>query len=125
MKAWIVGLLLTASSVVLAQEFERGPHNGFVATAGEYKIEALGCDEYLEVYLFDRWMSPLLNYGVSGEVQYLKPDGSGTAEKLVLYGNDGFTAKFPEYYFSSFKIVIAIKGVYVTARFKNECVVAN
>lgn len=107
-----------------AQQDARGPHNGFVASAGDYRIEALGCDEYLELYLYDKWMSPILNYGVSGEVHFERPDGSGTREKLVLYGNDGYTAKFPEYYFTTFRVTLSVKGIYISARFRNVCVAA-
>jgi hypothetical protein len=125
MRTIFVSLLCFAASLGLSQPQERGPHNGFVSTAGEYKMEALGCDEYLEVYLYDKWMSPLLNYGIAGEVQFLRKDGSGTSEKLVLYGNDGFTAKFPEYDFTTFKVTLAVKGVYISARFRNECVAST
>jgi hypothetical protein len=125
MKIFIVSLALLSTVWLNAQETKRGPHNGAVAAAGEYFVETSGCDEYLEVYIFDKYMEPMLNYGISGEVKYLKGDNAGTSVPLVLYGNDGFTAKFPDYNFSIYKVTLNIKGVPCTAKFNNSCSIPN
>lgn len=107
------------------QETKRGPHGGTLVPAGEYQVESLGCDEYLEIYIFDKYSDPLLNYGTSGEVKFFKGDNAATGVPLVLYGNDGFTAKFPDYTFSTYKVTLNIKGVTVTAKFNNSCSMPN
>jgi len=117
--AFLVACLLTQAQT------ERGPHNGVVASAGDYKVEVLGCNEYLEVYLYDKFMGPLLNYGITGDVKFFKEENVGTGSKLVNYGNDGFTAKFPDYPFAFFKVTFKIQSVTYSATFKNECLIAN
>lgn len=125
MKKAVLSIVLAVLAITaVSQELIRGPHGGSVAIIGEYRLEALGCDEYLEIYLYDKYMSPMLNYGSGGDVQFFKSDNVSTSEKLVLYGTDGFTAHFPEYYFQQFKVNIKVNGVIYTARFKNECVVS-
>jgi hypothetical protein len=125
MKTVLVTLALLGAFWMNGQETKRGPHNGAVAAAGDYFIETTGCDEYLEVYLFDKFMEPMLNYGISGEVKYFKNDNSGTSVPLVLYGNDGFTARFPEYNFSTYKVTLNVKGVSYSGKFNNSCSIPN
>lgn len=125
MKKLFVILFFLSTDFIEAQDTLHGPHKGVIAVAGDYRIEAMGCNEYLEVYLYDKFMEPMLNYGMSGDVKYYKQTDVGTSEKLVYYANDGFTAKFPEYNFSYFKVTIFIKGAPFSAKFKNECLIPN
>jgi len=125
MKRIFITLTLLFGIGVAAQTGKRGPHNGPVAVAGDYRIETIGCDEYLEIYLYDKFMGPLLNYGITGDVKFFKNDNAGIGAPIVLYGNDGFTAKFPEYYFSYYKVTVNIKDLTISARFNNECTIPN
>lgn len=125
MKKLFVLLFVFVTSVSWAQDTLRGPHNGSIQPAGDFRIEAMGCNEYLEIYIYDKYMEPMLNYGITGDVKYYKQNDVATTEKLVNYANDGFTAKFPDYYFTSFKVTLQIKGVPVSAKFKNECLIPN
>lgn len=118
-------LSLCGFSLSAQKDSLRGPHNGAVAIIGEYRLEATGCDEYLEVYVYDKYMEPMLNFGISGEVLFFKNDNASTGSKLVMYGNDGFTAKFPEYYFPYYKVSVKIQSVTYTAKFRNECLIPN
>lgn len=124
MRTIFLTIVFLVSTLAYAQG-KRGPHNGLVMPAGEYNIETIGCDEYLEIYLFDKYMEPMLNYGTSGEVKFFKVDNSGTSVPLVLYGTDGFTAKFPEYNFSTYKVTLVIKGTPYSAKFSNQCIMSN
>jgi len=125
MKNLLLIISLLCFGELSAQDSLRGPHGGFVVVAGTFRIEAIGCNEYLEIYVFDKYMDPLLNFGMSGEVVFYKEDKTSTSEKLVYYSNDGFTAKFPEYYFPYFKVIVHIKSVPYSVLFRNECLVRN
>ena len=121
MKKIFAMLLLLCAFGLKAQDTLQGPHRGVIVTTGMIKIESTGCNEYLEVYLFDQYRQPLLNYGIAGDVKYYRKDGTSTSEKLVYYGTDGFTAKFPNYGFSYYMVIVAINGVTYSARFNNQC----
>lgn len=125
MKNLLFSLFFWGPMFIYSQDGTRGPHKGALASTGDYKIEALGCSEYLEIYVYDKFMEPMLNFGIVGDVVYYKGKEAGTTAKLVNYGNDEFTAKYPEYYFTDFKITIKIKDVTYSARFKNECIIPN
>jgi hypothetical protein len=121
-KIFITLLLLCAFNLsVNAQDTLQGPHRGVLVTTGAVQIESTGCNGYLEVYLYDQNKDALLNYGIAGDVKYYRADGSGSSEKLVYYGTDGFTAKFPNYGFSYYVVIVVMKGTTYSARFNNQC----
>ncbi len=104
-----------------AQNILKGPHGGLIQPVKGYYIEAMGCDEYLEIYLFNNDMMPLLNYGTTGNVRFYKDASTSEASALVYYSNDGFTAKFPNYYFPYFDVTLELPDKKLLLRFKNEC----
>ncbi len=125
MKKILIILFFLIASLIQAQDTLRGPHKGVVAIAGDYRIESMGCNEYLEIYLYDKFMEPMLNSQMMGDVKYYKQNEVSTTAKLTAYANDGFTAKFPEYSFTEYKVTIVVQGVPYSAKFKNTCKIPN
>ncbi len=116
-----LSLLVVLSSTMQAQEILKGPHGGAMQHVKDHYIEAMGCDEYLEIYLFNQEMMPMLNYGKTGNVRFYKDAKTYSGSPLAYYSNDGFTAKFPDYYFLYFDVTLEFPGKKLLGRFKNEC----
>src|ERR1700758_3099831 len=72
-----------------------GPHGGMMKSIGDYKMEVLGCDDYLEVYLYDRDTNAVNNSKIVGNVEFYYNESAALVSSLVKYGIDGFTAKIP------------------------------
>nr|AIA16713.1 hypothetical protein [uncultured bacterium] len=94
MKKILFFLLLTLQLGVFAQvDTLRGPHGGRIHSYMDYRIEMVGCNDYLEIYLYNKVMDPLNNYGVLGDVKFYYPNEVYSSSPLVPYGADGFTAQ--------------------------------
>ena len=116
------GLLFFASALK-AQQNGLGPHGGRLKTAGSYKIELLGCDNYLEIYLFDSDTNAINNNDIEGTVEFFYSAQATLVSPLVHYGMDGFTAKIPINTFLYSKPSLTVKGTFiVTEKFDNECI---
>ena len=107
-----------------AQQSGIGPHGGRLKTVGNYKIELFGCDDHIEVYLFDRDTNAISNNNVSGNVEFFYNGQATLSRPLVHYGMDGFTAKIPVNTFLYSKPTFNMdEGVIVTEKFENECLI--
>src|SRR5438552_45563 len=99
-----------------------GPHKGRLESYTNYKVEVVGCNDYLEVYLYDRKMMPIHNnYGVAGDVKFFYPNEVFSSSPFVHYGADGFTAKIPTPDYMYCRVTATINGQVVTVKFNNEC----
>lgn len=111
---------------IKAQQSTLGPHGGRLKTAGNYKIELFGCDNYLEIYLFDRDSNTINNTGITGTIEFYYTGEATLSSTLVHYGMDGFTAKIPNNTFLYSKPSFNINGQFVlTEKFENECLNRN
>ena len=66
---FIVALLFSLQ-VASAQQNGFGPHGGRLKTVGNYKLELFGCDDHIEVYLFDSDTNAINNKDISGTVEF-------------------------------------------------------
>src|ERR1700758_483984 len=66
----ILLFLIFSIQVVKAQQNGLGPHGGRLKTTGNYKIELFGCDDYIEVYLFDKDVNAISNNNITGAVEF-------------------------------------------------------
>ena len=105
-----------------AQQKGFGPHGGRLKTVGNYQIELFGCDDYIEVYLFDADTNADDNNDINGNVEFYYNQQSTLISMLARYGMDGFTSKIPINTFLYCKPALDIGGhIIVTERFENEC----
>jgi len=105
-----------------AQQKSFGPHGGRLKTAGTYQIELFGCNDYIEIYLFDGDANAINNGNINGTVAFYYNQQSTLICMLVRYGMDGFTAKIPINTFLYCKPSLDIGGRFIiTERFENEC----
>ncbi|HEX7414186.1 MAG TPA: hypothetical protein VF411_09085, partial [Bacteroidia bacterium] len=108
-----------------AQENGIGPHGGRLKTASNYKIEVFGCNDYLEIYLFDGALNAINNNNLSGTVEFFYTAKATLSSPLVHYGMDGFTAKIPANTFLYCKPSFNMNGMFiVTEKFENECLMS-
>ena len=108
---------------VEAQQSGFGPHGGRLKRTGNYQIELFGCDNYLEVYLFDRDTNAINNNDIKGTVVFYYSGEASLSSTLIRYGMDGFTAKIPTDTFLYCKPSFDIKGEYIISdKFENECI---
>ena len=114
-------VLLSFTSLLKAQQKGFGPHGGRLKTVGGYKIELLGCDNYLEVYLFDKDTNAIDSKNINGNVEFFYTAQATLSSPLVQYGMDGFTAKISVNTFLYSQPSLNINGVIVTEKFENEC----
>jgi hypothetical protein len=105
-----------------AQEVLTGPHAGRMKIAQGYRIEALGCDNYMEVYLYNEANEPIFNNGISGEVSFFL-EKKTVKETLVAYGIDGFTCKITSPDFSHYIVTLDLLDKLIISASFNECVV--
>jgi hypothetical protein len=108
-----------------AQQNGVGPHGDRLKTVGNYKIELFGCDDHVEVYLFDRDTNAISNNNISGTVEFFYSGQATQSTSLTRYGMDGFAAKIPANTFLYSKpILIVDGGATVTGKFDNECLMS-
>ena len=123
--AFIVVLVFSLQALN-AQQNGFGPHGGRLKTVGGYKIELLGCDNYLEIYLYNADTSAISNYGIKGNVEFYYSGTATLSSPLAHYGMDGFTAKIPVNTFMYCKPSFDIKSdLIITEKFENECLKRN
>ena len=118
----LLAILFLFSQSISAQQKDIGPHGGRLKTTGDYKIELFGCDNYIEVYLYDRDTNAVNNNNITGTVEYFYQAEATLSSPLVPYGMDGFTANIPVNTFAYSKPSLIINGQFiVTEKFENEC----
>ncbi len=115
-------IILTYAQSMVAQQKGFGPHGGRLKSAGNYKIELFGCDDHLEIYLFDRDTNAINNNGIIGTVEFYFNGSTTLISTIARYGVDGFTARIPSMNFMYSKPALDINGTFiVTQKFDNEC----
>jgi hypothetical protein len=122
----VIILLIYFGQAISAQQNGFGPHGGRLKKVGKYKIELFGCDNYLEIYLYNADTNAINNNGIVGNIEFYY-DGSATLiSPITHYGMDGFTAKIPVKTFTYCKPALDINGeIIVTEKFENECLKRN
>ena len=115
-------LILFICTEIKAQEAITGPHGGRMKVAHGYKIESLGCDNYIEIYLFNEETDPIFNNGVTGDVKFFY-DNKTINTPLTKYGIDGFSAKISSPDFSHYKVTLNLNDNKIISADFNECVV--
>ena len=107
------------SSISPAQPENPIPHDGQMKRAGYFNIEVVDCSGYLEIYLYDLYMNPIRNSGLSGSVDFHYPDSTCATVQLYHYGIDGFTAEPERQLYSSCEVFIRGRGVSIQLVFKD------
>ncbi|HWY37211.1 MAG TPA: hypothetical protein VNY73_01535 [Bacteroidia bacterium] len=120
----ICSILFTLSSYS-QQDSAIGPHQGHLVRAGEYHIELLGCNDYMEIYVFDKDMGPIHNYGMTGDVKFYYTGETYLSSPLSYYGNDGFTAKIASTNFIYCRVSLDVFGKFINAKYENECILGG
>ena len=105
-----------------SQEKLTGPHGGRIKIDQGYKIETLGCENYLEIYLFNEVTEPIFNNGITGKVKFFYEGAKTTSEPIVKYGIDGFISPIKSADFFHYEVTLNIlERITVFADF-NECI---
>lgn len=99
-----------------------GPHGGRIKVTQGYSIETLGCDNYMEVYLYNEVSDPIFNKGISGEVKFFY-EKKNTITPLIAYGIDGFTCKILSPDFSNYQVTMNLLDRLIVSANFNECIV--
>jgi len=124
MKKILLSLLLMLAVPGLRAQSDTliGPHKGLIQTYTDYRIELVGCNDYLEIYIYTKKMNPIHNQHATGDVKYFYQSGEYSSSPLALYGADGFTAKIPSADYVYARVTALIDGVTLTAKFDNKCI---
>ncbi len=113
---------LSIGSLFSQPDTLKAPHNGRIQAYMNHRIEVVGCNDYLEIYFYDKSMNPINNnFGVTGDAKFYTTDQVFTSSPFVNYGADGFTARIATPDFAYVRITATIAGQVVTAKFGNEC----
>ena len=105
-----------------AQDTLIGPHGGRIKIAQGYQIEALRCDNYIEIYLFNEVSDPIFNSEITGSVKFFYKD-KAVNTPLLKYGLDGFSGKITSPEFSHYVVTMNLMDrIIISAKF-NECIV--
>src|ERR1700751_4441603 len=106
----IIFLLVFSVQALEAQQNSISLHGGRLKTTGDYKIELFGCDNYVEVYVFDRDTNAISNNNITGTVEFFYNGQATLSCPLSRYGMDGFTAKIPVNTFLYSRLSLNING---------------
>jgi hypothetical protein len=99
-----------------------GPHEGKIKIYGNYRVEVIGCNDYLEIYFYDKNLNPINNdFGIEGAAKFFYYNETNSTSAFVHYGADGFTAKISTQDYMYCQITATINGQVITAKFENEC----
>lgn len=122
----IILSLFIVARFLHAQDNNLGPHGGRLKMVGDYKIELFGCDNYVEVYLFDRDTNAINNKDIIGSVSFYYKGDASLNSPLTRYGMDGFTARIPNNTFLYCKPSFDLNREFIiTEKFENECLKRN
>lgn len=113
-------LILTVfvlTAFLSAQTSIAAPHGGSIKTADNYKVEMVDCYEYVEVYLYELDMCPVLNRGFSGQIDFYFPNNDCYSSKLYYYGVDAFTAEVTQHCYTGCSVNLHGVGVSIKAEF--------
>ena len=113
----VILLLLGRICNCMAQTNSPGPHGGELRSTGYYKVEAVDCNKYLEIYLYELDLCPILNYSFNGRVDFHYPDNSCYSSKLYAYGVDSFSAEMSDHCYDSYIVYLHSIGVSIKAEF--------
>jgi hypothetical protein len=90
--------------------------------AGNYFIELAGCNEYLDIYVYDIRKVPLRNVTLAGAVEFYYPDESvARAELIQYYTTNRLSARIAGPGFRNCRVLLQVNGKDVSALFQNEC----
>jgi hypothetical protein len=117
----IIGFLAFSLTASAQKDTLIGPHQGRLFKSGAYRLEVLGCNDYLEIYLYDSDREAILNYGIHGNVEFYYKGETYLNAPVVCYGEDGFTAKIASPDFLYAKVSLVVYGNFVYVKFENEC----
>lgn len=124
MKILLFSLFLMAAMTASSQaDNSFGPHKGRVYAYMNYRVEVLGCNEFIEVYIYNKDMQALNNFGATGDVKFYYQNQTYVSAPLTAFGSDGFTARIPSTDFSYARLTLMIDGQPVSVKFGNECIV--
>jgi len=99
------------------------PHDGYIKSAGKYKIELGGCSEALRFYLYTQHLKPITNsFVVSGEVEYSYIDETFLVVPVKRGDCNSLQAKIPATGFYKCKLTLHLPHETIWAYFDNECV---
>lgn len=116
----IIFFLLASSSLSTSQVKTETPHGGRIKASGYYRVEVVECYEYMEIYLYEPGMLPVMNHGISGSVDFHYPGGVCLSSPLYPYGVDGFTAEIRQQCYSSCVVMLSGQGMGVSVLFSGS-----
>jgi len=89
--------------------------------AGNYNIKVAGCENYIDIYIYDKKNKPLVDAVIMGHAGFYYPDESYLSEDLTQSSStNALRVKVPYPGFSTFKISLIINGQNVSAYFEND-----
>ncbi|MGZ3904618.1 MAG: hypothetical protein ACXVC6_13035 [Bacteroidia bacterium] len=114
-------LLFAFASSNAQQDSLFGPHGGRLKKSQGYNLETLGCDNFMELYLYNEAMEPVFNSGITGSIKFFY-DKKNVVYAIQKYGIDGFTCKIESPEFYNYEVTMnLLDRLIITATF-NECV---
>lgn len=113
----LLTILLGMSRASEAQDPSSAPHGGMLKLAGYYKVELVDCYEYVEVYLYELDLCPVLNSGLSGQIDFHYINGDAATSRLYPYGVDAFTAEVKQHCYTSCSLSLHGVGAAIKAEF--------
>ncbi|MGZ3862184.1 MAG: hypothetical protein ACXVPN_11720 [Bacteroidia bacterium] len=120
----IIFSFLLCSAFIYAnaqQDSLYGPHGGRIKQSQGYYLETLGCDNFMELYLYNQEMQPVFNSGISGTVKFYY-DKKAPVYALQKYGIDGFTCKIESPDFFNYEVTMNLLDRLIITATYNECV---
>jgi len=123
MKKYLLLPLVLLSFSAVAQDTLCFPHDGYIKSAGKFKIELGGCSQVLSFYLYTNRLKPISNsFVVSGEAEYSYIDETFLVVPITRGDCNSLQAKIPATGFYKCKLTLHLPHETIWAYFDNECV---
>ncbi|WP_317897673.1 hypothetical protein [Aurantibacillus circumpalustris] len=90
--------------------------------AGNFLIELAGCNNYIDIYLYDLKEKPVRGIELNGKAEFHYLDETFSKADFVQYGRtNSLRAEIPGPGFYNFKVTLVIKNDTITTYFDNTC----
>jgi len=90
--------------------------------AGHYLIELAGCNNYIDIYLYDLKGKQVRGIQVNGKAEFFYLDETCATSEFVQYERtNALRAVVPGPGFYNFKVTLLIKNDTISAYFDNSC----
>lgn len=115
-------MICLATLSLKAQDFQCDSGTCTVKHNGKYTVELAGCNNYLDIFVYDAYMRPLKGKVIDGTAEFFYLDETSLSSAFRQYfKTHSLRAKIPVAGFYNCKVTLTIHDEVIEVYFDNEC----